>query len=475
MKKYLAILIAVFAICLSAASAQASGGSSGGGSGGSQTGSIIDFVGLASAGCGGGAGGMDGSSGTCSEDPQSGLFNSIACRVMKSFNEGVGPVYCNLVQNPNYLIAIDSAMMLYVVLLGFTFLFGMTPMTTGNLISRLLRAVIVYAFTVNADLFFGLIYNTVLRTPQDVVQILLASNTGSGSGAGGAGGGSSNFFEYVDQAMYKVMHEVFYQQSPTDSGATTAKANLKMFMIGMALWQLGGDLVGGLFFTVAIGWIVAYFGIMVRYLLALLSLMFVLMLGPIFIPTLLFEQSKYLGEEWIYMMLNFIMQIVLVVAFVLMVQGFFIDFYDLMKQGLQQAGFTEAPDKSLVTFNNQSTGAAGGAQRLETRYHKTGITPQTADKIFSQSFNGSYQQVMPELVFKLLVMLIIVLCSMAFLKYVPSLAALLVSRPRFVRIFHGEQFGARDRTHQADLLGQHQKGHVDKMNVNSIIDQMRSN
>ena len=434
MIKKLAALF-VFIFILTAGAAHAAEG------GGEETGSIIDFFSIGG-GCGGGG------PAPCDDDPKNGLFASIACRVMKSFNTGVVPLYCNIVSNPEYLAAIDAAMALYVVLLGFSFIFGLVPMTAGTLVAKLLKATIVYAITINADLYFNLIYNTVLQTPQDAVRILLNSATGAAAG----GAGSENFFQYVDKNMFKVMNEVFYSQATEGSGQTYTKSNLKVFVIGLALWQLGGDLIGGLFFAVTIGWVLAFFSIMVRYLLAMLSLMFVLMLGPLFLPTLLFEQTKYLAEEWFYMLLNFIMQIVLVVAFVLMVQVFFIEFYKTISDAMEKGTMTQSSDKGLVTFND-STAPDGAAFRVEKRNSK-GFSPQEAEQFYNSAFGTTYQDDLPKKVIKFLGMLVMVLCSITFLSYVPSLAALLIGRPRFVRIFAGEQFGPQDRTKQADLLGQ---------------------
>ncbi len=437
MKNLVKVFFVFFALCIIGASAvQAAEPAAG-----EETGSIIDFFGIGGAGCTASAYDTP-----CSEDPQTGIFSSIACRVMKSFNEGVVPLYCNIVSNPDYLAAIDAAMMIYVILLGFTFLFGMTPMTTGNLIAKLLKAIIIYTVVINADLYYSLIYNTVLQTPQDVVKVMLNSSTG-----GEAGQGSQNFFQYVDKAMSKVINEVFYQQADPGNDVTYSKSGLKIFVIGLALWQLGGDLVGGIFYTVTIGWVVAYFSIMIRYLLAMLSLMFLLMLGPIFIPTMLFDRLKYMGEEWMFMMINFILQIVLVVAFVLMVQGFFIQFYDMIKGGLEKTTMTQGTKETLVTFNNNGSQADTGAHKVVER--KT-MTTKDAEQLFSQSFGGDYKQKLPEMVFKLLEMLVIVLCSMLFLNAVPSLAAMLTGRPNTIRIFAGQQFGSRDKTSQANLLGQ---------------------
>ena len=46
------------------------------------------------------------------------------------------------------------------------------PMRTGTLVGKLLKAVIVYTITINSDIYFNLVYNTVLQTPQDAVQII---------------------------------------------------------------------------------------------------------------------------------------------------------------------------------------------------------------------------------------------------------------------------------------------------------------
>src|SRR5690606_34694921 len=82
----------------------------------------------------------------------------------------------------------------------------------------------------------------------------------------------------------------------------------------------------------------------------LMILNFLLVMGPIFLPTLLFDKSKFLGDEWMKMMMSFMIQIIITVAFVLMVQEFFREFIEFIKMGMNESVLDEDFNYSLKEY-----------------------------------------------------------------------------------------------------------------------------
>ena len=370
----------------------------------------------------------------CDDNPNDGLFNSIGCQVMKSFNGSIVPLYCNIIANPTYLEAVNAAMVLYVIFIGFSFLAGITQVEIGVVAGQVLKVVIVYAFAINADLYFSVVYQAVLGTPEEIVKILLsgsqaAGGTGFTSGTAGGTGTATNFFQYVDQGIYKVFTDVIKPTYNEASGATYDQANLKLIVLALAVWQVMGDNVGGLFMGVVVGWLLTYFSIMVRYLLAQLSLMFLLMLGPLMIPFYLFKQTQEFTLGWIKMMVAFIVQIMLVVAFVLMIQHFFVDFYNLLKNGLAATPMQQTTTSHLVKYGTDS-------YKIE---NKPAYSTANAETQLNQALGGDWKTKSPGFIVQLLSMLAIIFCASSFIRKVPELANIITATPRAPQILGGSK------------------------------------
>ena len=391
----------------------------------------------------------------CDENPENGLFAGIACKVMKVFNSGVVPLYCNMIFSSYFQSALGAALTLYTVFVGFAYVTHMVPMKTSHAITKVIKAAAVYGILMNSDLFFSMVYSTIIETTDALVRAMVSAQSG---------GGAQSFFEYVDQAMYKVFDGVFYSEANNESGATTQQPDFRMFLLGMAMMHLTGDLFGGIFFAVTIGWILSYFSIMVRYLLAFMSMVFVIMLGPIFIPTILFEKTKYMFEEWIKMLVCFMVQVVLVVAYLLMVEGFFTDFYNQIKSVIenQNTKIEEVDNKRIVNF-----GDGVGVDRVVNDY---GANMKSAEKYINDS--GMSSDKIPEFVFNMMLMMVMVVLSMMFMKQVPSLAVLVTGQFRFIQFFQGSNFSGKN-TELADLFGQKHKATKENPLDNFLSDMIR--
>lgn len=374
----------------------------------------------------------------CSSNPAEGMFSAVACQTMKIFNAAAIPMYCNLVANPYFLNAITALLSLYVIFWAITYLFGLTTATAGNAAMRLLKFAFIFYFLTNQDLFFGIVYETVVSLPEAIVQLMLASKSG--------GVENYSFYTHVDKGINEMFDGLFYPEVHEQNGTTSKKLEFRLFVLGFAIWKLipGGAFLAGLFFSVVSGWLGAYLSIMIRYLLALMTLIFLLMLGPIFITSFFFDKTKYLGEEWIKMISSFMLQIVIVVAFVIMVEDFFVQFYEIIKVGYNDIVI----DKVVTSYDIDY----GGLTKAEESF---GITAESSKKYVEdleslglrragdvtgdQSLEviGQGDDFLPWFAAQMIMMSAVIYVTVSFMKTVPGFAGYLAGNPKFVNLMKG--------------------------------------
>jgi len=209
----------------------------------------------------------------CSTDYKDGLFSAISCKVLTAFNKAVVPMYCHIVTSNEYIAAIHAAMALFVIIWGVTFIIGNVPTTSGSAMVNALKVGFIYFFCTNTDVFFNFLYPSVLAAPSQIVGIILSST----------GDGSKDFYGHVDAQFTEIFKNMFFPD--LQDGSSGKKLDIRLFVLGIAVGKLvpGGSFITLLFFSVISGWLMAYVNIMVRYLVAILGLVFLLMLTPIFL------------------------------------------------------------------------------------------------------------------------------------------------------------------------------------------------
>lgn len=371
----------------------------------------------------------------CVANPDQGLFSSIACKVMSAINHGVIPVYCNLIGNPDYVMAVNAAVALYVVLWGVMAVAGMTHVSMGQAFIKLLKVMFVFALVMNASFYFEFVYSFVMQAPAQVVRILLESS----------GSGGQNFFEHVDKKMFEMINSTVKPQLVNDDGSSYQAFDIRMIMLAAAAWKLIpsiGEYIFSFFFFTLLSWIFAYISIVVRYLVAIVALNFLLVLGPIFLPTILFEKTKFLGDEWIKMLVSYMVQIVVVIAFVLMVEDIYEEFTDLIKTGINETVLDKDYEYNAVKV-------AGDADAVQQKY---GINMATSEKYVTnmnidvgpgKGTDGgntlhfaTKEEFLKWFLMRLIMMALVSLLTLVFMKdYVPAIAVALGGNLKFTSLF----------------------------------------
>jgi type IV secretory pathway VirB6-like protein len=396
-----------------------------------------------------GACGASGISSSCTGS-QDKLFASIACKVMSMIDRAVIPLYCSIIYNPAYSNAVNAAMVLYVVIAGISYTFGLSRVSVGDLSVRLIKVSLVYALVSNASFFFSFIYTNVMQTPQQLVLAVLNAT----------GSGSSNFFEHLDKSMYKIFTEVFGSNLPAKEQSNQMVSTMKIATFAIVLKEMvpGGNSLAAIFMFVVGMWLVSYLQIAIRYLFAYLGIVFLLMLAPIFIPCFLFKSLKYMWEEWIKMMLTWIIEIILVVAFLLLVENFYTDFYDLLKKAFNSSNITTEQTTYLKPYNDKS-GKLVVAEEMYQRQTK-GL-----DQFVSSLGYGSNTDAVAEIWVQIITMGLVVFLAVNFLGYITTLAQTLTGGYTYLKVMGGDGQNTRNSGSRNELFSTGQRNNAENENA----------
>ncbi len=375
------------------------------------------------------------------------LFTSVACKVMQTIDSAVIPIYCNITQNPNYISALNALLVLYILLFGVGYLIGIHRARLGVVMIGLVKAAAVYFILTYAGLFFNLIYYVAVDTPKELVRSILAAH----------GSNTSSIFEYVDQGMYRIFDEMSQPALDPNDRQSFAAKELSVFAIAIGVKTLmpGGNFVFGLFVFVIMGWLFSYLMIVVRYLLSYLALTFMLMLAPIFIPSILFKKTAFLFDEWMRMLVSFIIEIVLVVAYVIMIEPFYTSFYEMLKKSFEGSGltggalqFTKGETTYLKSYNT-------GTDKEFVKEESVQGLQNPAEDMKNAGFGTDATDISSEVLINLVTMAVIIFLSSVFLRYIPTLASMLAGKYNFSKLFGGEQFAQKaSSAGRANLFGQ---------------------
>lgn len=375
----------------------------------------------------------------CSTDYSEGLFSAISCKVLGAFNKGAIPMYCSIVTSAEYLSAIHATMALFVIIWGISFIIGTVPTTTGSAMVNLLKMSFIYFFATNASIFFDFFYVTILAVPAEIVGIVMQAQPD----------GAEDFFSHVDKHFTKIFEEIV--KPDLQDGSTVQKVDVRLFVLGIAVGKLvpGGAFITMLFYAVISGWMIAYINIMVRYLLAIMGLIFLLMLAPIFLPAKLFKAMEFLTDEWQKMIVSFIVQIVIVVLFLIMVEPFFVDFLDLIKLGFNEIVLERGYNEILVSQGKTAVG-----DTVEAIYESTGVTMASAEKYVTQIQSPvPADEFVPWFVFKLLAATVVIYITHKFIKEVPTFAVLVSGNAKFNRVMQAHTDTTFGTGKKSDSLG----------------------
>lgn len=256
------------------------------------------------------------------KDAEGGIATSFIANVIDSLIQEVEVyverMYKNIVTNDTYQTLLSLSLVLYVMFYGLNFLMGTTKMNQTELLNRLVKIGFIYLFVSPAGWQF---YNTyfvgLFRNGVDYIVFSLSAIFGNDSIISEIGKEAPRralMFNGIDETLGLIFN---------------SSSLSKIF--GMFFSSLTGWLSCLVLLYSILGFIFAVANAILLYTIAQLFTIILLILGPIFFISLLFENTKGMFDKWLKSLIGFAMQqIVLLTAISL----FFVLFRELIKATL---------------------------------------------------------------------------------------------------------------------------------------------
>lgn len=233
----------------------------------------------------------------------SNIFSGLNCQFKSTINEIMNRMYCGLQHTLQPLLMV--MILLFVVLYGIQFTFGMAKLTASELTTRLIKIALIWTFAMYASWGVGIAFYFLSGSIEMAVSWAMQAFTGSfnhqACGAISTASNVPSMFIYIDCRIYELFHGRF----------SVDGQYLFAFIAALAInAQLIFFLMLYLFFMI----ISTVTRALVTYLLGLSAIAFLLSLGPIFVSMALFKPTFTFFESWLRYIISFAMQIVLVFA-----------------------------------------------------------------------------------------------------------------------------------------------------------------
>ena len=249
-------------------------------------------------------------------------ITAVVSIVTKSLNGVSMTLFNAIVSNSQYMTALRAVITLYIIVMGILFLGGMLEMNQKDLLIMLCKLVLVMQLVTTKtswEFFNQTFFQIFTGGVVEITNIITANFTGGAVG-------SLTFFDQFISLMY--------------SYETWIKILALIISVPTGFFAAG---------IIAVGFFVLTFAIVeavVIYLLALIATSLLIMLGPIFIPLLMFNQTKNMFENWINQLAMYFFQPLLVFASINLLGQIAISYiYKLL-------GFAACFDDWIVLFGN---------------------------------------------------------------------------------------------------------------------------
>lgn len=229
--------------------------------------------------------------GNCAAFGITNIFSGLNCSFQVILNEVISRMYCGI--QFGLKDTLNVCILLYVIIYAIGFTTGIAQLTAKELVTRLIKIALIWAFAMNASWGVGMAFYFFAGGIETVIGWVLSVLTGNMDAHG--------FFLYLDQLLY---------QQLTGGLSTEGYALLGFFTTLFALMPP----VFLLFAVYLITVLAALTRALVSYLLGLSAIAFLLSVGPIFVSMALFKSTYTFFDSWLKYMISFAMQIILIFA-----------------------------------------------------------------------------------------------------------------------------------------------------------------
>ncbi len=221
---------------------------------------------------------------------------SADCLIATQVEQGYASL---LAPGGSFATALTIALTIYVAVLGYRLLLGLSKLTLGEIVPHFVKIGIVLALATSWPSYQALVFDTLFHGPQQVADVIVQQAAGSGTTSGDVMGALQAVFTRLTDAAGDAWAQV--QQvaaiAPGSGATPTGPAPAPL------PFQLGApQFVAALLWASALVLMAASLGVLlvVRIVLALL-----LLLGPVFIAFALFRGTRGLAEGWLRVTVKF--------------------------------------------------------------------------------------------------------------------------------------------------------------------------
>ena len=230
-----------------------------------------------------------------------GTFSTLICGYENALNQVMSRMYCGL--RDIAMTPVQLVLTLYLIVFAISFMFGIVDFTTSEVVMRVFKFALVWAFVSEAQFAIGIMYNFFVGGTQDGIQLAITSMTRQQFDP------NTNTYVTVNAGLNNM-------DSLAENSILSWLGRLNPLLFGIIIVIM--IVLFPLFLFVA-NLVIQYLLIIARailgYLLAITMITFLLVLSPIFLCFALFETTAYFFEQWVTTLISFTVQLTILFTF----------------------------------------------------------------------------------------------------------------------------------------------------------------
>ncbi|MCH9753632.1 MAG: type IV secretion system protein [Alphaproteobacteria bacterium] len=213
---------------------------------------------------------------------------------------------------------IRVALVLYIILYGFTFIMGYENFTHRDFIGRIIKVSIIFILISDRgiDFFNDYLFDLFRNGQKELINAisdptLVQVETGKLN--------YDSLFGFADYAMTHIFSSHFFS-----------------ILVAFLLWFPVGWVCMIMILYAVVVYVFAILEVMILYIISYTAIGLMIALGPIFIPLLLFDRTRHLFDGWIAVIVSYTMQPVIMFAGIMLITTFINDtIYSLLNLKLK--------------------------------------------------------------------------------------------------------------------------------------------
>ncbi|MCC7259437.1 MAG: type IV secretion system protein, partial [Alphaproteobacteria bacterium] len=220
------------------------------------------------------------------------IFSYTVCNVEQILGEVFGEMWCAVSEAAMGPVA--AVLVLYVAITGLMLTLGMIELTGAEIAKHVVKIGLVWVFVTNPDYALGIVYRFYMFVLKDGIDIVFTGTNPAGVNS------TTDVMHHLDIAAEKIFG------GPEDEGITFMAA------VSALLFTPGGNITGPMLAAEALFSFFVFARTVMAYLISIAGMVFLLTLGPIFIPMALFSKTSDIFERWVKHITSFALQPIII-------------------------------------------------------------------------------------------------------------------------------------------------------------------